>query len=180
MELKEGEVATLKTIVVNPNGRKSSVYAATIVRRDMIEPVSFEGGKAGVKYSLFDGRPGNTTPAIDGETRTILLNQFDKKIDLKQPFLVTFKGHFNIPADGVYELQIDSTWDATLKLGGEKLIDDLGTKDRKVRSVIVPLKKGLHPIELTYNHRGGDLNFRFRWGIKGQGLRQAYGGEFVH
>ncbi len=29
-------------------------------------------------------------------------------------------------------------------------------------------------------NRGGEANFRFRWGIKGEGLRQAYGGEFVH
>ena len=44
----------------------------------------------------------------------------------------------------------------------------------------MPFKAGLHKISLRYNHRGGDVNFRFRWGIKGQGLNQAYGGEFVH
>ena len=180
IELKEGEIATLKTVVVNPSGRKSSVYAATLIHRGMIEPIVLEQSTPGVKYSLIDTRAANTMPVADGETRSILLNQFEKKIDLKQPFRATFNGYFNVPADGVYELQVDSTWDATVKLGGEKIIDDQGTKDRKVRSVILPLKKGLHPIELTYNHRGGDLNFRFRWGIKGQGLRQAYGGEFVH
>jgi hypothetical protein len=60
------------------------------------------------------------------------------------------------------------------------IIDDIGTKDRKVRSAIVPLKKGLHRISIRYNHRGGDAAFRFRYGIKGQGVRQAGGGEFVH
>ena len=58
--------------------------------------------------------------------------------------------------------------------------DAAGTKDRKVRSAVLPLKAGLHKISLRYNHRGGDMNFRFRYGIKGQGLTQAYGGEFVH
>ncbi len=65
-------------------------------------------------------------------------------------------------------------------LDGQTIIDDSGTKDRKVRSAIVPLKAGLHKISLRYNHRGGDAAFRFLYGLKGQGLARQYGGEFVH
>ena len=60
------------------------------------------------------------------------------------------------------------------------VIDGVGTKDRKVRSSVIPLRAGLHRVSIRYNHRGGESNFRFRWGLKGQGLRQAYGGEFVY
>jgi hypothetical protein len=49
-----------------------------------------------------------------------------------------------------------------------------------MKSTIVPLKAGLHKISLRYNHRGGDAHFRFRVGIKGQGLRQIGGGELVY
>ena len=60
------------------------------------------------------------------------------------------------------------------------LIDEDGTAANVKRNAMLPLKAGLHPISLRYNHRGGESNFRFRWGLKGQGLRQAYGAEFVH
>jgi len=184
LSLKQRDVVTLKTIVIRPNGRKSSVYAATIIRDRMRDPVDAAADqKQGVKYELFIPR-GDGSGEGDrrtGETKSIFLNQFTNQgVDLKQPFAVTYDGYLNIPADGLYEFQVDSTWDATVVLAGDMIIDDVGTKDRKVRSAIVPLKKGLHRISIRYNHRGGDAAFRFRYGIKGQGLKQAGGGEFVH
>jgi len=180
IELQQGKKTELKTVVVNENGRKSAVYAATLIRREMLQPVELAARKPGVKFELILGDEDSESSKETGETKSILLQQFEKKISLKQPFRILFEGYFNAPSDGVYEFQIDSTWDASVVLGGEKIIDDVGTKDRKVRSAILPLKAGLHKISLNYNHRGGDAAFRFRWGIKGQGLRQAYGGEFYH
>lgn len=180
--LKNGEVKILKSIVISAAGRKSVVYAATIVRGEMREPAKTDASKPGVTFEFFIPRgdlSGEGEKRI-GETRSILLNQFAKDFDLKQDFAVTFDGYFRAPQDGVYEFQVDSTWDATLLLGSEMIINDAGTAATTKRSVIVPLKAGLHKISLRYNHRGGDHNFRFRWGIKGQGLRQAFGGEFMH
>jgi hypothetical protein len=181
IKLKEREVATLKTVVVNGVGRKSSVYAATVVRDKMREPVEGADAKQGVTYELIVPRDGSNSDRKTGETRSIFMNQFaNQGVDLKQPFSVTYDGYFRAPSDGVYEIQVDSTWDATVVLAGAMIIDDAGTKDRKVKSAIIPLKAGLHKISMRYNHRGGDVAFRFRWGIKGEGLRQAGGGEFVH
>jgi hexosaminidase len=180
--LKEGEVKTLKTVVVSEAGRRSVVYAATLVHGKMREPVMLAESKPGVKFEfLVPNDDPQLKSAVElGETRSLLLNQFAQKYDLKAPFSVQFDGYFRAPSDGVYELQVESTWDTTLVLGDKIIIDDAGTSASKKRSVIVPLKAGLHKVSLRYNHRGGDANFRFRWGIKGQGLRQAYGGEFVH
>ncbi len=179
VKVKDDETVELKTIVVTPSGRKSVVYSAIWIRGDMRVPAETNADKPGVTYDLFI--PDNGAGVSQkGETRGISLNQFASEADLKKPYAITFNGYFNAPSDGVYEFQVDSTWDTTIVLGGEKIIDDTGAKDRKVRSAIVPLKAGLHKISLRYNHRGGDASFRFRWGIKGQGLRQAYGAEFVH
>ncbi|MFN2501920.1 MAG: family 20 glycosylhydrolase [Pyrinomonadaceae bacterium] len=182
VELRQGEVKTLKTVVVNATGRKSSVYASTLIRDSMREPVALAETKPGVTYELLvpSDDAAKEPWARKGETRSILLNQFDKTIDLKKPFAVSFDGYFKVPVDAIYEFQVDSTWDATVVLGDKAIIDDVGTAARKMRSALVPLKAGLHKISLRYNHRGGDLNFRFRWAVKGQALRQAYGGEFVH
>ncbi len=176
------EVVTIKTIVVLPSGRKSSVYAATFMRGKMIEPATTDAAKPGVNFRIVipsDG-PDLKTSGEGGETRSILLTQFAKSLDLKKNFGVQFDGFFKIPADGVYQFQIESTWDTTLVIGGKKLIDEAGSQANTKKTVLLPLKAGLHPISLRYNHRGGDLTFRFRWGLKGQGLRQTYGGEFVH
>lgn len=182
VRLGEGEVKTLKTIVVLPTGRKSVVYAATIVRGKMREADETTAAKPGLIYRLLvpNDDPSLKSMVENGETRSTSLNQFAQRFDLKKPFAVTFDGYFRIPEDGVYELQVDSTWDTTVVLGNSKIIDDAGTKDRKICSAIVPLKAGLHKMSIRYNHRGGDSSFRFRWGIKGRGLTQAWGGEFVH
>lgn len=178
--LADGESKTLKTIVVNGIGRRSVVYAATIVRGPMLEPVSIAESRPGVNYSLVIPMDSGEPQKFEGETRSIFLTQFEKRIDLKKNFGVQYDGYLRVAQDGVYELQVDSTWDATLVLGGKMVINEAGTKDRKMKSVVVPLKAGLHKISLRYNHRGGDAHFRFRVGIKGQGLRQIGGGELVH
>lgn len=181
LSLKDGEVKTLKTIVVNAAGRKSVVYAATVVRGTMREPDNLATTTAGLNYSLVSpsGEFAQDPPAKTGETRSIMIPQFEKVIDLKKSFSVQFDGYLKIPTDGVYELLIDSTWDATVVLGDKPIIDEAGEATRKVKSAIVPLKAGLHKVSLRYNNRGGEPFWRFRFGIKGQGLRQAYGGEFV-
>lgn len=182
MRLHDGEIKTLKTIVINAVGRKSVVYAATVVRGKMREADRTEAKQPGLAYEFIFPRglkPGEVE-RITGSTRSTALNQFAQRADLKKPFTLTFDGYFRVPEDGVYEFQVDSTWDATVILGSEKIIDDAGTKDRKIRSAIVPLKAGLHKMSIRYNHRVGDSSFRFRWGIKGRGLTQAWGGEFVH
>jgi hexosaminidase len=182
--LGEREVKTLKTVVINGAGRKSVVYASTIARDVMREPAVLGGEqKTGLKYQVFipKGDGSGDGEVKRGETRSTALNQFTNQgVDLKKPFAVMFDGYFKAPVDGLYEFQVDSTWDTTVVLAAGMLIDDAGTKDRKIRSAVVPLKAGLHRISLRYNHRGGDASFRFRWGIKGEGLTQAWGGEFVY
>jgi hexosaminidase len=183
MVLAERANATLKTVVLNAAGRKSFVYAATIVRDQMREPVTRDETKPGMTYEVFipRGDMSGEGERKTGETRSIFLNQFAAKgIDLKRPFAVTFDGYFRAPVDGLYEFQVDSTWDTTVVLSRGMIIDDAGTNERKVRSAIIPLRAGLHKISIRYGHHGGDAAFRFRWGIKGQGLRQAGGGEFVY
>ncbi|MEP6704500.1 MAG: family 20 glycosylhydrolase, partial [Acidobacteriota bacterium] len=183
ISLNPRQVVTLKTIVVEPGGRKSSVYTATIIRDAMREPVVPPSNIQGLSYELFIPRGDGSGEGNrkTGETKSIFMNQFaNQGVDLKQSFAVTYDGYLSVPADGLYEFQVDSTWDVTVVLAGEMVIDDSGTKDRKVKSAVMALKKGMHKVSIRYNHHGGDVAFRFRYGIKGQGLRQAGGGEFVH
>ncbi|CAN5365811.1 family 20 glycosylhydrolase [soil metagenome] len=182
IELKQGEKAELNTVVANAKGRKSVVYAATLVRSEMLPAVEPSGKTTGVTYSLFvpSNAYGQDTVPQKGESKTITLQQFAKQIDPKQTFGVTFEGYLNIAADGIYDFQVDSTWDRILSIDGQKLIDEAGTKDHSVKSNVVPLKAGWHKISVHYDHHEGDMFFRVRYGLKGQGLRQLGGGELVH
>ncbi len=180
--VKPNQRVDLKTIVMLPSGRKSSVYGATLLGRDYLPAVELTEKRAGATYGfLVPAKDGSAEPLImSGETKTSGFQQFAKTADLKSPFAVTFDGYANAPADGIYEIQIDSTWDATILIDGEKVIDDSGTKDRKTSSAVIPLKTGFHKISLRYNHRGGDATFRVRWGLKGQGMRSLGGAEMMH
>src|SRR6185436_5492719 len=158
---------------VLPSGRKSSVYAATLFRRDYLQPTELTEKRQGVTYA-FAVPPkdaSNQPMLLSGESRTSGFQQFAKLADLKQPFTASFDGYINVIADGVYEFQTDAIWDAAIVVDGEKVVDYTGTKDRTVRSSVVPLRAGYHKVSLRYNHRGGDPVFRVRYGIKGQGLR---------
>jgi len=180
--LSDGEVRTLKTVVTNAAGRKSVVYAGTLVRAAPNEGMTLQTMTPGVKYEfvLPDDESERKTESDLGSTRSILLTQFAKKYDLKKPFIVSFDGYVKAEKDEVYEFWVDATWDVGLAIDGKQIIEAAGTKDRKIRSAVVALKAGWHQISLRYNHRGGDAHFRVRYGIKGQGLRQIYGGELVH
>jgi len=186
VELKEGEKAELKTKVANSVGRKSVVYAATLIRREMLPAVEPTGKTAGVKFALTNG-PGSA--AVTGETRMILIPQFlnqpadvfkGSKPDANAPFDVTFDGYINVTADGIYEFRADSTWGTAISVDDVKIMDDKGTKDRSIKSSVIPLKAGFHKISLSHSHGGGDAFFRLRYGLKGQGLRQIGGTELVH
>jgi hexosaminidase len=173
----------LKTIVVLPSGRKSSVYAATILRRDYLPAVEMPAEKRpGLTFGFTApvADPSAMPVMISGETRGVGFQPFARVADLKRPFSVTYDGFVNVPADGIYEFQTDSTWDASITIDGEKVVESIGTKDRAVRSGVVPLRAGWHRISLRYNHRGGEAGYRLRWGLKGQGLRGLGGNDLAH
>jgi hexosaminidase len=173
LSLKQGDRVDLKTIEVLPNGRKSYVYAATILGRNYLSATDLAEKRQGVTYAF----SANGTIA-SGEARGLGFQQFAKFGDLKQPFAASFDGFLNVAADGIYEFQTDAIWDTAIYVDGEKVIDSRGTKDRAVTSGVIPLRAGHHRISLRYNHHGGDPVFRVRWGVKGQGLRGL--GDLVH
>ena len=167
---------------MNEAGRLSEVYSAVIMRRSWQDAVELADKRPGATFGfLIPAADAASEPTIlSGETKTLGIQQYAKTADLKQPFTVAFDGYINVPVDGIYEFQTESTWDTSIFVGGEKLVDAAGTKDRAFNSAVVPLRAGLHKISLRYNSRGGEPVFRVRWGIEGQGLRVIGGGELVH
>ncbi|MBX7170531.1 MAG: family 20 glycosylhydrolase [Pyrinomonadaceae bacterium] len=174
--LNQNEKKELKTIVMVPTGRKSSIYAATILRRPYLEAVNLETKKDGVTFAFYKnsfksvGEMDSATPTETGETRSLGLQQFSKKTDLKEPFGVIYEGFVNVPNDGIYDFQLNADDGAVLQIDGETVVDNDGLHTAQIKSGVVPLRKGFHRFKLKYFQGSGDYNLNLRWGIKGQGL----------
>lgn len=182
--LNQNEKKELKTIVMIPTGRKSSIYAATILRRPYLEATNLETKKDGVTFAFYKNsfksvsEMDSATPTETGETRSLGLQQFAKKIDLKEPFGVIYEGFVNVPNDGIYDFQLNADDGAVLQIDGETVVDNDGLHTAQIKSGVVPLRKGFHRFKLKYFQGSGDYNLNLRWGLKGQGLSGI--GGLVH
>jgi hexosaminidase len=177
VDVAQGASVELKTVTVLPSGRKSFVNAATIVRKDYLPSVSLPEKRVGLTYAF--AAP-ESKLILSGETRSLGTQQFSKMADLKQPFSVGFDGYINVGADGLYEFQIDAIGDARLVIDGAQVIDFTGVKDKSIQTGVVPLRAGYHKVAFRYSNPGGDLRFRVRVGIKGQGLEGVNATALAH
>ena len=180
----------IDTIVVNEKGRKSSVYSAIFLKREMIEGVEPTDKRPGVFYRLYKGTFSSvkdldleTKPFESGESKSIQLPQFKSKTnDFKEPFAVVFDGYINVLEDAIYEFNIETqSGGVFLMIGNEEAIvgNDKSQPDVTDRGV-VPLKKGFHRVRLKYFQTNENAVLNLRWGKKGTGLRRIYGNELVH
>ncbi len=180
----------IETIVVTAKGRKSSVYSAIFLKREMIEAVEPPDKRSGVFYKFYKGTFSSVKdidlvarPFESGESKSIQLPQFKSKTnDFKEPFAVVFDGYINVLEDAIYEFHVENQSNSVFfMIGNEEAIagNDTSQPDISDRGV-VPLKKGFHRIRLKYlqTNEIGVLNLR--WGKKGTGLRRIYGNELVH
>lgn len=183
LTLAQNEKKEIKTIVMTASGRKSVVYSALVLRRDYLSAVELKEKKEGVNFAFYKqafksvADIDRATPDETGETRSIQLPQFAKKIDPKEPFGVTFDGFINVPADGIYEFQLESDDGSVLLIGDETVVDNDGLHTPQALTGVVPLRKGFHRLRLKFFQAGGDIALNLRWGIKGTGLRRIFGNE---
>lgn len=188
LSLKQGERAEVKTVVVNEKGRKSIVYAATVLRRDIVRSVELTEKKQGVRLNFYKGDFKSVNdfaalaPTESRESRSIQLAQFNDKTNrLKDAFGASFEGYFYAPEDAIYEFQIEANDGARLDVGGETVIEINETGDKQTTKFgIIPLQKGYHKTTLRYFQAGGEAVFNVRWGVKGTGLRRISGGELFY
>lgn len=185
IDLEKNIMRQAKLIVVLPNGRQSSIYAATYLRRPLVKSKELTESVGGVRFQIFKGsfdtiRQLDTASAAEsGTTKSVMLPQFLRRSlnPLKEDFGVIFDGNLFVPTDGIYEFQLESDDGAGLIIGEELVVDNDGAHTMQTRYGIVPLQKGFHKIRLKYFQKSGDSGLNLRWGLKGQGLKRIYGSE---
>lgn len=177
----------IKVKIQMPNGRFSSVYSATVLRGKMLEPTSVPDAKPGVRYSLFKG-PFNSIADVNSsqlieksETKSLGLQQFAQKTgNLKESFGVIADGYILIPNDGVYEFQMDSTMFSIFWIDENELTSSDPSQNLQTKSMLLPLKKGLHAVHLVYFTKGGGARLTLRWNERGIPLRGINANDLYH
>lgn len=187
INLKPAEKVELKTIVVSSKGRKSSPYAAIVLRRKPLPSLETNTKTSGVNLKFFKGEFKSVkdfdaaTPVETIETKSVMLPQFAKRTnDLKDAFGAQFDGYFYAPEDAIYEFEIEADDGATLQIGGEIVIDLDGQHTKMKKTNLLPLSKGYHKFQMRYFQAANDAVLNLRWGIKGKGLSRIYGSELFH
>jgi hexosaminidase len=146
--------ATVKCIIVLPNGRISPLYSATYVYKPYLPAVTAKQGAKGVRFSLVKTSPSNARqlPA-KGDSSGILPTIDIRPLPAKE-FGITFTGLIKIPADDLYELHLNSDDGAIFYIDDQIIVDNDGAHDLQDGSGFIPLRKGLHRVKVQYFNTG--------------------------
>jgi hexosaminidase len=164
---------------VNANGRQSSVYGSTVWRREPLAAFDLKDFEKGIIFRAYEQQNFASVGEIDkgesrswGPAKSLGLGQFKEKLKEELPFAVIFEGFINVPADEIYEFELEADDGAALVVDKEMVVDNDGTKEKpEKKSGFVPLKKGFHWFTLKYFKGQGKWALGLRWGVKGQPLR---------
>ena len=136
------------------NGMRSDVQVIEADSQQFInaEEVQGETLAPGIRRSYMKYKSGHNgeiaitkAPVASVENKIALFNLNDDAYK----YDVTFTGYFVAPEDGIYDIQAKGRGTVTCKLSGKKI--------NSKKSGLVALKKGAHPIKVTYKtgHRSG-------------------------
>ncbi len=85
-----------------------------------------------------------------------LVDQIDvTDFEKQNKFALHFTGYLNIPKDGLYILYDATAGESYLYLHGEKILTNENSSEQ---SIVLGLKKGLHPITVDYKIWKGNPN----------------------
>jgi len=162
--LYSGPVSIDRTTTVSARsfreGKPVSPVTQLIIRKtDPLPAKPVEKVTGGLHYRYFEGSWDSIpdfsllTPVAQGITCEIDLS-FKKQPDY---FAVEYSGYISVPADDVYTLYLSSDDGSRLYIGEELLIDNNFQHGIVEKSGIIALRKGLHPVRITFFEKtGGD------------------------
>ncbi len=165
--LAENEKTSLNLVVVTPGGQHSIVYGATFLRRPYLDAVPHSVVQPGLSYTIFDGNftsaknleRGNR--AMTGTTSSFDLQQFGRQ----KEYGLEFDGYVQVPTDSFYDFAVESDDGATLEIDGEVVVDNDGNHGPRLVSGHIPLRQGLHKLQLRYFQSEGGAWLRVLWGV---------------
>jgi hypothetical protein len=171
--IKISQSSTIKSITVYENGITSAVSEKSFNKVDLTAAIDREGFENGLKYGYYDKGitewrklPDFSTLKASNEGITEQLNIEKSASD--EHFAMVFEGFVQVPKDGIYTFYSNSDDGTQLFIHGKLLVDNDYTHPMSEKSGDIALKKGKHPIRLTFFQGGG-----------GKGLEVSYRGPGI-
>ena len=167
--IRFSENTILKTCVVSPDGRRSSITTTQI----LIDDFAPEGKRFGLDYDYYEGEfkdriPdfNNLTPKSSGHVNYLSLDEIIKRED---GFAVKFTGYIKIDREGEYKFSVFADDGCRLLIDGN-FVTGNNTYVGRVVSGTVFLKSGLHPISIMYYESDGAE--RLKMWMEGPGIKE--------
>jgi hypothetical protein len=144
--------------VVKREGQYSPVQKKVLTKIELLMPDLDKAVK--LQYKLFQGNfkvlPDfdSLTPVKSGDATDINVSDFE----IQDHFAVVYEGAVSIPKEGVYTFRLRSDDGSKLTLGGKSLVNDGIHDPEDLKSMSLPMNKGIYSMTLEYfEYTGGQL-----------------------
>jgi hypothetical protein len=167
--IKITKTVTIKAITIYENGLISAISEKSFEKVAYTAAIEGNGYKMGLSYSYFDQDISEWRKLPDFTTLTATESGVTGQINIAKAkkddhFAMEFKGYINVPTDGIYSYYSNSDDGTQLFLHDKLLVDNDYTHPMSEKSGDIALKKGKHPIRLTFfqgsGGKGLEVNYR--------------------
>ena len=136
------------------------------------EPESKNKVKAGLKYHYYEG-DWDSIPDfsnLKAEDKGVVEDFVFTPGKQEEYFAFHYTGFIDIPEDGVYNFYTISDDGSNLYIGDILVVDNDGLHGMKEKEGVIALKKGLHPIAVSFFEKTGGDDLMVKW--KGPGIEK--------
>ena len=155
----KGESRQVKSVVITPSHRRSSIITTKLFNRDPFPAVDTVPGliKGKLKYYYI---PGKFESVMELDTNSATQKGYATQVRVAQvknrarEYGLVFTGYINVNEDATFEFSLVSNDGSRLYIDDQLIIDNDGIIFQYERSAGVPLKPGLHKIKVSYFDNG--------------------------
>jgi hypothetical protein len=162
--------ATLKAVAINREGSRSDPAEIRFKEvSELLDPVPAADKSEGICYRCFKGEwdklpeTDDLKPVSTGVASGINLGPECSE----HGFCLCFKGFINIPEDKVYTFYTRSDDGSRLWIGDTLVVDNDGIHGEREKWGQIALRKGFHPIRVSFFDRDGYSRFKVYYRMGG-------------
>ncbi|MGN6181446.1 MAG: family 20 glycosylhydrolase [Mucilaginibacter sp.] len=147
----------LKTIVLTPSGKRSTVVSTMVYNKSPLPPVTYTGNTSGVKYQFFEGSFNSISDLASAAViDTGVVRSFNPLALRKNnpSFGIIYSGFIRIDSDNVYGFSTLSDDGSELQIDNVTVVRNDGKHPQLEQGGAVPLQKGYHRFTLKYFNVG--------------------------
>ena len=134
---------------------------------ELAQPVDETGMKSGLAFEGYQGRwdvlPDFTRLEAVATGVADLPSESAYRTDNGENYGLRFFGFLEIPRDGLYTLFTSSDDGSRLSVAGRMVVDNDGLHGVQRKAGIIRLRKGLHPVEVSFFEQGGGEKLEVSW-----------------